>query len=123
MTNGPVEVMKVLVVDDDEGIRTTLNDIFKKKGYLVTTVGTGKEGLECVKKQPFHFAVLDIRLPDMSGHDLLKEIRKINFKINCIMITAFSEEADEDSLGNGAVAHLMKPLRIEDLIKIFERKK
>ncbi|MBI4223726.1 MAG: response regulator [Deltaproteobacteria bacterium] len=115
------EITKVLIVDDDEVVRTTLGDIFKKRGYDIKAVGTAAEALEEVKKNPYHFAVLDIHLPDKSGTDLLDEIRKINFKINCIMITGYSEETPEESLERGAKAHLTKPLKIEELVKIFQR--
>lgn len=118
----PREIMKVLVVDDDEAIRTTLNDIFKKRGYFVATVATGAEAIEYVKKNPYHFAVIDIHLPDMKGTELLEQIRKINAKINCIMITGYSEEKPEESLAKGAAAHLMKPLMLDQLIAIFSRK-
>lgn len=115
------EIMKVLIVDDDETIRTTLTDIFRKRGYFITAVGTAGEALEQVKKNPFHFAVIDIHLPDMSGTDLLEQIRKINFKINCIMMTGYSEESPEVSIEKGATAHLMKPLKLDQLIAIFNR--
>jgi len=78
--------------------------------------------LEQVKKNPFHFAVIDIHLPDMSGTELLEQIRKINFKINCIMITGHSEEKPEVSVEKGAMAHLMKPLKLDQLMAIFNRK-
>ncbi|MDO8527010.1 MAG: response regulator [Deltaproteobacteria bacterium] len=117
------ELTKVLVVDDDTAVRETLKDVFKKKGFFVATAGTGAEALEQIKKTPFHFAVIDIRLPDMSGNDLLKEIHKTNFKINCIMITGYSEELAQTNLqGDEATARFMKPLKLDELIAIFEKK-
>lgn len=115
------EMVKVLIVDDDEIVRTTLGDIFKKRGYFIKAVGTAAEAVAEVKKNPYNFAVIDIHLPDQSGTDLLTEIRKINFQINCIMITGYSEETPEESFERGAKAHLTKPLKIEELIKIFQR--
>lgn len=113
---------KVLVVDDDEVIRTTFSDIFKKKGYLVTTVATGKEALDQVKKTSFNFAIIDIRLPDISGFDLLDQIRKIDFRINCIMMTGHSDEDPNVSIEKGATAHFVKPLKVEQLLAIFQKK-
>lgn len=121
ITKPAPEITRVLIVDDDEAIRMTLADIFKKKGYFVMAVGSAGQALEQVKKNPFHFAVIDIHLPDMSGMDLLEAIRKINFKVNCIMITGHSEEKPEVSLEKGATAHLMKPLKLDQLISIFNR--
>lgn len=116
------EMMKVLIVDDDEAIRVILSDIFKKRGYFVQAAGTGQEALEQVKKGLFHFAVIDIRLPDMKGTELVEQIRKINFKINCILITGYSEEEEEATLKEGATPLLMKPLKMDQLIAIFNRK-
>lgn len=113
---------KVLIVDDDEAIQTTLGDIFKKKGYFIATAGSGVEALEQIKKNPFHFAVIDIHLPDMKGTELLEQIRKMNSQINCIMITGYSEEKPEVSMEKGATAHLIKPLKLDQLIAIFSRK-
>ena len=120
--NGGREMTKVLLVDDDPNICQTLVEMFKRKGYFVAAVGTAKEALDQVKKIPFHFAVIDIRLPDMSGIDLLQQIWTINYKINCIMITGYPEESPAVSREKGAVDHLMKPLKVEQLIEIFNRK-
>ena len=123
MPNENHEMTKVLLVDDDANICSMLSDIFKKKGYFVVTAGTGKDALEHVKKSLFNFAVIDIRLPDMSGTDLCQQIRTINYKINCIMITGYPEEPAEASKEQGAVEHLYKPLKVDQLIEIFDRKK
>ena len=115
------ELIKVLVVDDDPDICTTLKGLFKKKGYYVATAGTGGEALERMKETLYHFAIIDIRLPDMTGIELLEELRKTNFKTNCIMMTGHKEEDPGLSLEKGAKAHFLKPLKVEEVIQIFEK--
>lgn len=116
------EAIRVLVVDDDKDMQTTLAAVFEKRGYDVVCAGRATEALELVRKGPFHFAVIDIHLPDMSGTDLLEQIHKINFKINCIMITGDPQKSAAASLQKGASAHLMKPFNLDELVAIFNRK-
>jgi CheY-like chemotaxis protein len=68
--------IKVLVVDDEEGMRETLSTIFEKKGYLVSLASTGGIAFDSVKKEFFNLVVLDMKLPDVNGIEVLKRIKK-----------------------------------------------
>ena len=63
---------RILVVDDDETIRTTMKAILEDEGYLVDLAGSGKEAIQKTKEKTYNVALLDIRLPDMEGIELLK---------------------------------------------------
>ncbi|MFQ5800758.1 MAG: response regulator, partial [Candidatus Hydrothermarchaeales archaeon] len=74
MTKESDEKMNLLVVDDEEGMRTTLADIFKRRGYAVVVASNGKDAVEGIKKNLFNIVLLDIKLPDMDGVEVLKTI-------------------------------------------------
>ena len=114
---------KILVIDDDKSILRTFTRILQKKGYEIDVAETGKEGLEKSKKTAYDLALIDIRLPDMDGTDLLVKM-KPNMKTAVkIMITGFpSLETGVKALDEGADAYLVKPVKPEELIALIEEK-
>ena len=110
----------ILIVDDDESTCKTLAFIFNKKGYEVETVGTGHDALEKAKGRFFNLALLDIKLPDIEGIELLVPLKKIHPDMETMMITAYSSvETVIKALNKGASAYITKPLNIDEiLIKI-----
>ena len=83
-----ISVVNILVVDDDAGARKTFGNILKAKGYEVESVGTGEEAIFKVKEKFFNIVFLDIRLPDISGLEVLKAIGAVNEDTVAIMVTA-----------------------------------
>ena len=81
----------ILVVDDDEVMRQTLSDVLKKKGYAISTAETGGQTISSVKEHFFDLILLDIRLPDMDGLDVLKSIKEIESDLMVIVMTAYSD--------------------------------
>ena len=73
-SKGTKEEPKILLVEDDPKLGKTLSDVLKAKGYKPITVLTGEEGREVAKKDAFSLALIDLKLPDMSGIEVLKEI-------------------------------------------------
>jgi len=118
-----VEQRAILIVDDDEIIRETLKDLLESKGYTVETVETGKEALEKSKSRSFNLALLDIKLPDMEGTELLRKMHGLTPRTMKIMITAYGTLKNAmDSLNFGADAYLLKPINQEQLLKTVEEK-
>lgn len=114
---------KVLIVDDDEGICKSLSVILKNGGYQVATVSTGKAAIEKVEqeKETLNLAIIDIKLPDISGVKVLRKIKEINPGITCIVITAYPTLAKEDELlREGAARYFIKPIPIEKLLEFFK---
>ncbi|MFA6129776.1 MAG: response regulator [Candidatus Omnitrophota bacterium] len=85
---------KVLVVDDEMPVRDLLNDLLKREEYKVTTCSTGEEALEMLKKDSFDIVLLDIKLPGISGLEVLKNIRDTDKCLPVIMITGFGYNED-----------------------------
>ncbi|MCX7833918.1 MAG: response regulator [Ignavibacteria bacterium] len=114
---------KILVVDDDLGILKSFETILKKQGYEVETASTAKDGIKLIKKTNFNAALLDIKLPDKDGTEVLKEIKKIRPGMIKIMITGFADiDNAVESLNLGANAYIMKPVNPAELLKLLEEK-
>ena len=113
----------ILVVDDDKSIIRTFTRILQKNGYKIDTAETGREAIERADKKHYDLALVDIRLPDMDGTDLLVKIRKQLKNTIKIMITGFpSLESGVKALDEGADAYLVKPVKPEELLMLIREK-
>jgi DNA-binding NtrC family response regulator len=112
----------ILVVDDDEVMRQTLSDVLKKKGYAVSTAETGGHTLSSIKEQLFDLVLLDIRLPDMDGLDVLKGIKEIESDLMVIVMTAYSDvQTAVMAMKSGAYDYIDKPFELEELRILIQK--
>ncbi len=111
-----VEKGSVLIVDDDEGTCRSLSLILERCGYETETVRSGREAKEKAEERFFNVALIDIRLPDMSGIEVLKTFRrKYPSRMN-IMISGYATLQNSlEALNLGANAYIMKPIDPEEL--------
>jgi len=108
---------RILVVDDDETIRTTMKAILEDEGYLVDLASTGKEAIQKTQDKNYNVALLDIRLPDMEGVELLKLMKDNIPKTRKIMVTGYpSTQNAISALNKNADAYLLKPVDVEKLL-------
>ena len=113
--------MKILIIDDERTILETLKMFFLEKGYEVVTAEDGATGLDLAKKAQPDIAILDIRLPDISGFEVLTKIRKINRNIRVIMITAYHDmEVTVQAMKLGACEYIRKPIDVDELENAVE---
>ena len=113
----------ILVVDDDKSILRTFTRILQKNGYKIDTAETGKEAIEKADTQHYDLALVDIRLPDMDGTELLAKIKQQLRNTIKIMITGFpSIESGVKALDEGADAYLVKPVKPEELLMLIKQK-
>ncbi len=113
----------ILVVDDDKSILRTFTRILQKNGYKIDTAETGKEAMEKAGNKHYELALVDIRLPDMDGTELLAKIKMQLQDTIKIMITGFpSLESGVKALDEGADAYLVKPVKPEDLLMLIKEK-
>jgi len=111
-----MEKIKVLMVDDEEQFRETTAKILTRRGYQTTVAGSGPEAIAVLKKTPQDVVVLDIRMPGMSGEEALAEIRKIDPKVQVIMLTGHGGiDSARESLKHGAFDYLTKPCDLDRL--------
>ena len=83
------ERARILVVDDDEGIRRTLSAILEDEGYVVDAVESGREAIECSDRRIYNLALIDVRLLDMDGTELLTKIKDRVPRTRKIIITGY----------------------------------
>jgi DNA-binding response OmpR family regulator len=113
----------ILVVDDDKSILRTFTRILQKSGYEIDVAETGREAMDKAENQHYDLALVDIRLPDMDGTDLLAKLKKQLQNTVKIMITGFpSLETGVKALDEGADAYLVKPVKPQELLLLLEEK-
>ncbi len=107
---------KILVIDDDDSNRESLEMYFIEEGYDVATASTGKQGVTRYRDNPADAVILDIRLPDMEGFDVLDTLKAQNEDVKVIMITAFHDEQTiSRALEKGSFAYIKKPINLDEL--------
>ena len=108
---------RILIVDDDESIRNTVKIILEDEGYSVDLASTGNEAIKMTEKTAYNVALLDIRLPDMEGVELLKLIKDNVPRTRKIMVTGYpSMQNAITALNKNADAYLVKPVDVEKLL-------
>jgi len=119
---------RILIVDDDEGTRRTLRLIFQRKGYGVETADSVQEALEKANNGSFNAGLLDVRLPDGKGVELLGALKARHPDMEMIMVTGYaSTETAMQALNEGATAYITKPLNMDEVLaevrKILEKQR
>ena len=103
----------VLVVDDEKDVCELFERILKNEGYKILTANTGKEGLDLVDRKKPDLVVLDLRLPDMNGIEILRSIKKTNEKIQVIIMTGYGTmKTARTAMRLGAYDYVPKPFDI-----------
>ena len=107
---------KLLIVDDQHGIRVLLTEVFAGEGYETFQASNGKAALEIVQNEKPDLVLLDMKIPGMDGLEILKHIKKIDSGIKVIMMTAYGElDMIKEATELGALTHFTKPFDIDDL--------
>ncbi|WP_442596950.1 response regulator [Neobacillus sp. D3-1R] len=107
---------KILIVDDQFGIRILLNEVFQKEGYQTFQAANGVQALEIVKKHSPDLVLLDMKIPGMDGIEILKRMKVIDEDIRVIIMTAYGElDMIQEAKDLGALTHFAKPFDIDDI--------
>ena len=109
---------KILVLEDEIGIRSFVSINLKREGYEIIEAGSGQEAIEQLSNHPdISIALLDVMLPDMSGIEICKFIRQQFDQIGVIMLTAKGQEEDKlEGFISGADDYMVKPFSIKELL-------
>ncbi len=109
--------MRILVVEDELTLCKQIHDYLETKGFAVDTANTGQDGLFMGKEYPIDIAVIDIGLPDFSGIELIRKLRKDQLKFPILILTARSRWQEKvEGLEAGADDYLVKPFHYEELL-------
>lgn len=115
------ETARILIVDDDEGIRKVLKAILEEEGYVVDTAKSGKEAIQKINEKFYNLALIDIRLSDIDGTELLTRIKDTLPKMRKIIITGYpSLQNAIEALNRGANAYIMKPFDMYKILKTIK---
>ena len=115
------EKARILIVDDDENIRKTMKAILEDENYFVEIATNGKEAIQLSNEKMFNLALLDIRLPDMEGVELLKLMKEYVPRTRKIMVTGFPTIQNAvTAVNKKADAYLFKPVDVEKLLEIVK---
>jgi DNA-binding response OmpR family regulator len=107
----------ILVVEDEEQMRTMLEDNLQYDGYRVTAVSSGEDALGELERQSYSLVLLDVRLPGISGFDVCRRLRSRGTRVPVIMLTARTQEADRvTGLDVGADDYVSKPFSVRELL-------
>lgn len=113
----------ILIIDDDISILTSLKSLFEMNGFWVDTAKNGREAMTKVCSRFYNLALIDIRLPDMEGTELLLAFQQLGLKMKKIVITGYStEEYAINSLNLGADGYLKKPVMPGKLLDFVANK-
>ncbi|MHC4267619.1 MAG: helix-turn-helix domain-containing protein [Planctomycetota bacterium] len=108
--------INILVIDDDKDICESIKKLLTIDGFNVKTITRPLHTLRELKKQTYHLIILDLRMPEINGEELLREIRKVNPDISVIILTAFpSVDSAVQALQSQVFDYVKKPFNINDL--------
>ena len=114
--------MKVLIVEDEDALRTIVRDELGVYGFDVDDAEDGVKALEKLNKERFHIVVLDIRMPNMDGMEVLRNIRSYDLADKVIMLTAVDElKVAQETLKLGANDFITKPYDFQNLLACINR--
>lgn len=109
--------VKILIVDDDPSARKTLQDILSLHGYQAVACNQGKQAIQAAHDQPFNLALIDLKLPDHPGLEVMKAIKDFSPDTEFIVVTGYaSQDTAIEAINLGAYAYTQKPLDIERLL-------
>lgn len=118
MEENPEGKIRLLLVDDEVPFADVISKRLSKRGMVVTAVYSGTEAVRAIRKHDFDVAVLDLKMEDMDGTEVLKIFRKAYPEMAVIMLTGHgSEKAAREGLASGAFDYLTKPCDLESLVE------
>ncbi|MFO8084554.1 MAG: sigma-54 dependent transcriptional regulator [Desulfobacterales bacterium] len=110
---------KILLIDDDEGLIHFLSRFFQRKGYAITSCLNGSDAIQKIERESFDLILLDYKMPDMNGIDILISIKKSQVKTPVIIMTAYgTTELAIEAMKHGAYDYLVKPFERNELSRI-----
>jgi len=112
----------ILLIEDDLTFSRILEGFLTRKGHQVTIAHKGKDGLKAFESKSFDFILLDYRLPDTTGMDILLEVRKVNTSTPVVIMTSFNDiRTAVKAIKSGAYEYITKPVNPDELLMILDQ--
>ncbi len=113
---------RILLVDDDADIRETMLTLLSMNDYNVTVVADGKSAIEEVNREKYNIVITDLMMPNMSGIEVIKNLKEIDPDLQCIVITGYATVSTAvDAMKAGAYDYLMKPFNGSEVLLLLKR--
>ncbi len=107
---------RIMIIEDDEEMRSLLRDFLREEGFEADSVGNGVDAIRILSNDHFDLVITDIRMPGLTGLDILPRIKKMKPEMPIIVMTAYgSEDVRRRSLERGATTYLEKPIHLSKL--------
>jgi len=120
VTGATVET--ILVVDDEEAMRVTMKGVLTHLGYRVSVASTGQQALDIIGSQDIDLVLLDLRIPGISGINVLRAARPLAPDTVFVILTAFGTlDSAILAIRNGAFDYLLKPTPVQDIVRVIQR--
>ncbi len=117
-----MDFKRILIVDDEPLMRDFLVETLQRKKYVVDSVGNGSQAIEKARSEYYDLVVSDIRMPEVSGMEVLEEVKKINIETEVVMITAFGTiENAVGAMKMGAYDYITKPFSADEIEIVVDR--
>jgi DNA-binding NtrC family response regulator len=115
------ESARILVIDDEESIRRTVSMTLRHAGYVVDTAENGKQAIEKAEANFYNLALIDLRLPDMEGTELLTALKETTPKMAKIILTGYPTlENAVKAINKGVDAYLIKPVNSDAMLELIK---
>ena len=112
---------RILIIDDDENIRKVFQTILEDEGYITDTADTAQKGIQKSENAFYNLALIDVRLPDMGGIELLTKLRETMPKMRKIIVTGYPTLQNAvGAVNKGADAYVMKPFDVEKILQTIK---
>jgi len=113
-------VRHILIIDDDEALRTVLAELFRVEGYVVQVAGNGSQALKAMASDDFDVLLTDVAMPVMDGRELTRTLRDKGIHVPVVAMTA-KRSISTVAREMGAAAYVQKPFDVEDLLETVDR--
>lgn len=122
LTRVEADKLRVLIVDDETSVRTLLSEVLQGQGYEVSVASSGEEAIDLARQKPFEIVITDMRMPGISGVEVIQHVKNINSECCVIVITAYaSVESAVEAIRRGAYDYITKPFNIATMRIIVDR--
>jgi len=122
MTTTESEAARILVVDDEKVIREILAEFLTLEGYQVSSVEDGQKALEELRLRPYDLVISDLKMPRVSGLQLLEKLAEENINVLTVIMTGFGTvETAIEAMKRGAYDYILKPFKVEEVIHVVQR--
>lgn len=113
---------KILIMDDEPGLRNVVFGMLKPTGHTIFVTEDGNQAIETARKEKPDLALLDMRVPDMDGLEVVAALKQMDPKVQCVMLSGFGDvESAVSAIKQGAFDYISKPFKLEEVLRVVNK--